>query len=68
MSIETFVNQIISDGVLTREEHDMFIEMVYADGEVDEAESAQIARIFSLIREGKLVVIDDESQRKTVNS
>lgn len=59
MSIKELVDQILEDGVLTEEEHERFIEMVYADGEVDQDESEQISRIFALIREGKITVVNE---------
>jgi hypothetical protein len=61
-SIKELVDQIIEDGVLTREEHDSFIEQVHADGEIDQEESEQISRLFRLIQEGKLKVVDEERE------
>lgn len=61
--IKELVDQIIQDGILTREEHDSFIEQVHADGQIDEEESAQISRLFKLIQEGKLKVIDQEREQ-----
>ena len=60
--IKDIVDKIIEDGVLTREEHDAFIDQVHADGQIDEEESEQISRIFKLIAEGKLTVVNDERE------
>jgi polyhydroxyalkanoate synthesis regulator phasin len=62
-TIKELVDQIIQDGVLTREEHDSFIEQVHADGQIDEEESAQISRLFRLIQDGTLKVVDEEREK-----
>jgi len=62
-SIKELVDQIIADGVLTREEHDSFIEQVHADGEIDQEESEQISRLFRMIQEGQLKVVDEEREK-----
>jgi len=66
-SIKELVDQIIEDGVLTREEHDSFIEQVHADGEIDEEESEQISRLFKLIQDGTLKVVDEEREQAEAN-
>jgi F0F1-type ATP synthase epsilon subunit len=53
----------IADGVITREEHDAFIEAMHADGEIDEEEHELISGMFRLIQQGKLTVVDDERER-----
>ncbi len=62
-SIKELVDQIIADGVLTREEHDAFIDQVHADGQIDEEESEQISRLFRMIQEGTLKVVDEEREK-----
>ena len=62
-SVKEMLDQFIADGVLTRDEHDMFIEQVSADGKIDDDERAQISRMFALINEGKLVIVDSERER-----
>ncbi len=62
-SLKEMLDQFIADGVLTRDEHDEFIEAVHADGKIDDEEKAQISRMFQLIREGKLTVVDSERDR-----
>lgn len=62
MSIKELVDQIIEDGVLTREEHDDFIERVHADGQIDDEESEQISRLFKLIQDGTLKVVDEDRE------
>ena len=54
------MDRILADGVLTAAEHDQFLELIHADGEVDEEESAAISQIFKLLQEGKLKVVDEE--------
>ena len=62
-TVKELVDQIIADGVLTREEHDSFIEQVHADGQIDEEESEQISRLFRLIQDGTLKVVDEEREK-----
>jgi polyhydroxyalkanoate synthesis regulator phasin len=60
--IKELVDKFVEDGVLTREEHDEFIQTIHADGQVDAEESAEISRLFKLIQEGKLQVVDQERE------
>ena len=62
-SLKEMLDQFVEDGILTRDEHDQFIEQVSADGKIDNEERAQISRMFQLIREGKLTVVDSERER-----
>lgn len=62
-SLKEMLDQFVEDGVLTRDEHDQFIEQVSADGKIDDEERAQISRMFQLIKEGKLTVVDSERER-----
>lgn len=62
-SLKEMLDQFVADGVLTREEHDEFIEAIHADGKIDDEERAQISRMFALIKEGKLKVVDTERER-----
>lgn len=57
-SLAQYVDKIIEDGIITTEEHDKFMELVHADGKIDEQESAQISRVFQLISSGKVKVVD----------
>ncbi len=56
MNIEELVNQIIADGKLTKEEHQMFLDKVNEDGKVDEEENKQISRLMDMIGKGELKV------------
>ena len=62
-SLKEMLDQFVEDGVLTRDEHDQFIEQVHADGKIDNDEKAEISRMFQLIREGKLTIVDSERER-----
>jgi len=62
-SLKQMLDHFVEDGILTRDEHDQFIEQVSADGKIDDEERAQISRMFQLIREGKLTVVDSERER-----
>jgi hypothetical protein len=62
-SLKEMLDQFVEDGVLTRDEHDQFIEQVSADGKIDDEERAEISRMFQLIRDGKLTVVDNERER-----
>lgn len=66
-SIKEKVDRIIEDGVMTEDEHQEFMDTVYADGEVDDEESEQISRIFALIKEGKLKVVDKDREEADIN-
>ena len=61
--LSDMLDQIIADGVMTSEEHEAFMEEVHADGKIDEQEKAQISRIFKLIQEGKLKIIDEDREK-----
>jgi hypothetical protein len=66
-SIKEQVDRYIEDGVMTKQEHEAFIAEVHKDGVIDDGESEQISRIFKLISEGKLVIVDemrDEFEKK----
>lgn len=56
MSIKSFVDQILQDGKLTREEHLRFLYAVQEDGKVDNEEREQINRILEMIKSGKITV------------
>jgi len=62
-SLKEMLDAFVEDGVLTRDEHDEFIAAVSADGKIDDDEKAQMSRMFALIKEGKLVVVDNERER-----
>lgn len=61
-ALKEFVDQIIADGIITNDEHEEFMRLVHQDGEIDAAESAQISRIFALIREGKVQIVDNSKK------
>jgi polyhydroxyalkanoate synthesis regulator phasin len=56
MNIKTFVDKIVQDGKLTREEHLQFLYAVQEDGKVDNEEREQINRIFNMIKNGEIKV------------
>ncbi len=59
-NIKELFDQIIEDGVITRDEHDRFMDIIHGDGQIDQEESEQISRMFRLIKEGKLKIVDTE--------
>lgn len=61
--VKDMLDKFIEDGVLTRDEHDQFIDQIHADGKIDDEESSQISRMFTLIRDGKLKVVDHEREK-----
>ena len=61
--IKAVFEQMIADGVVTREEHDAFIEDIHADGQIDAEESAIISELFKLIKEGKIKIVDSEREK-----
>ena len=56
MSIKDMVDQIIANGVITKEEHEAFLRKVNEDNKIDPEESKQISRIRKMIEEGTLKV------------
>lgn len=62
-TIRKLLDQIIEDGVLTREEHEQFVKQIHEDGAIDLEEGQQIARLFRLISEGKVKVLDDATKK-----
>jgi len=60
VDIKKFVDNIISDGVITKEEHLKFESLIREDGRFDEAEQQQMERIVSLILNGQVRVVDEE--------
>lgn len=60
--IKDLVDAYAAKGVMTRQEHDALISEIQRDGEVDEAESEQLSRIFKLVAENKLRIVDSERE------
>ena len=56
MNIKNYVDKILEDGKLTREEYLRFMYAVQEDGKIDNEEREQINRIFDLIKNGKITV------------
>ncbi|MBL7662704.1 hypothetical protein JNK13_08125 [bacterium] len=56
--IKALLDRVIADGVLTEDEHEELIEAMYGDGELDETESQEIARLFQMIKDGKLTIVN----------
>ena len=65
-TLKEMLDQFIEDGVLTREEHDLFIDAISKDGKIDQEERAEISRMFQLIRDGKLKVVDEEREKSEI--
>ena len=61
--IKAVFEQMIADGVVTRDEHDEFIEDIHADGQIDAEESTIISELFKLIKEGKIKIVDSEREK-----
>ena len=61
--ITELFNKITEDGVITREEYDEFFEEMQRDGEIDEEESALISKMFQLIQNNEITIVDDERQK-----
>ena len=61
--VKDMLDKFIEDGVLTRDEHDQFIEQIHADGKIDDDEKVQISRMFSLIKDGTLKIVDHEREK-----
>ena len=61
--IKALFEQIIEDGIVTRDEHDEFMDEMHADGQIDAEESEIISRFFKLIQEGKVRIVDSEREK-----
>ena len=62
LSVKELLDQIMEDGVITRDEHDEFVEAIFADGQIDDDENAQITRMFEAIKAGKIKIVDSERE------
>ena len=65
-SIQELFNRAVADGVMTNDEHEQLMTRMHKDGEIDAEESALISKLFSLIREGKLRIVDSEREAADV--
>lgn len=61
-SVKDILDRALSDGIMTYQEHEEFIEMVHKDGVIDAEESEQISRIFRLIQAGQLQIVDEDRE------
>ncbi len=61
--ITEIFNKIAEDGVITRDEYDGFFEVMQKDGVIDDTESELISKMFKLIQEGKVKIVDDEREK-----
>ena len=61
--ITEIFNEIIEDGVITRDEYDGFFEQMQKDGVIDEEENSLISRMFQLIQSGEIKIVDDEREK-----
>ena len=62
-NIKALFEQIIDDGIITRDEHDEFMDEMHADGQIDAEESEIISQLFKLIQEGKVKIVDSEREK-----
>lgn len=62
-SLSQFVENMISDGIITSQEHEEFMSLVHEDNEIDEHESALISKIFKLISSGEVKVVDEQREQ-----
>ena len=60
--LQQVLDRAIEDGVLTNDEHDQLMTRIHRDGQIDPEESAIISRLFALIREGKLKIVDSDRE------
>ncbi len=62
--IKDRVDAFAAKGVMTRAEHDKLIADIQSDGVVDEQESEQLSRIFKLVANNKLTIVESEKEAK----
>lgn len=56
--IRQIIDQSLATGEMTQNQHDEIMKIIHADGEIDNAESEQLSRIFSAVQNGKLTIVD----------
>lgn len=61
-TIQEVLDRAIEDGVLTNDEHEQLMNRMHKDGQIDAKESALISKLFALIREGKLKIVDSDRE------
>lgn len=61
-NIKELFELIVADGVITRAEHDEFIDAIHEDGKIDEEENRLFSEMFAMIRDGKIKVVDEERE------
>lgn len=62
-TLHDLVDRIAEGGVLTTEEYDSIFDVISRDGRIDEEESREISRIFRLVSEQKVTIVDPERER-----
>ncbi|WP_287130292.1 hypothetical protein [Candidatus Cyanaurora vandensis] len=58
MDIQTFVDHILADKVITRAEQAEFDQLVTADGQISNKEREQIQRVVALIESGEVKIVE----------
>ncbi len=58
--IREIIDKSLATGEMTQRQHDTIMQLIHADGEIDSAESEQLSRIFSAVRNGKLAIVDSD--------
>lgn len=60
--VEDLINLALRTGYMTEEEHEEVMQLVQEDGEIDEAESAELSRLFAAIEGKKIKVLRNSRQ------
>jgi uncharacterized tellurite resistance protein B-like protein len=55
------IDRVLKDGVILQHEWDLLIELIHADGEIDEVEKGQLSKIYQLVKSGEIEVRNEES-------
>ena len=61
-TIQEVLDRAIEYGVMTNDEHEQLMNRIHKDGKIEPDESAVISKVFALIREGKLKIVDTERE------
>ncbi|MDR2337795.1 MAG: hypothetical protein LBE20_03995 [Deltaproteobacteria bacterium] len=61
--ITDIFNEIVEDGVITRDEYDNFFNVMQTDGTIDEEESGLISQMFKMIQNGTIKIVDTEREK-----
>jgi uncharacterized protein (AIM24 family) len=64
--VKSLVDGYAKRGFMTQAQYDSLMEQIQQDGQVDDDESLQVSRIFKLVQEGTLKIVDSEQEAQAL--